>query len=208
MKKFGYVRVSSKDQNELRQVETMKREGIADRDIFIDKASGKNFDRPKYQALKTILREGDVIIFDSITRMGRNMDETVKEYNWLVENGIQLKFIKEPMLNTDNAQDDIMKKAIQQIILTLLSAFAQKEREEIRIRQAEGIAVAKKKGVKFGRPSIDLPANWDIYYNRWKSGEITAVKCMNALGLTKATFYRKVREFEAKKCKEEQVSSE
>ncbi|WP_028778743.1 recombinase family protein [Shimazuella kribbensis] len=197
MKTFAYVRVSSKDQNETRQIETMKKEGIADRDIFVDKASGKDFERPKYQALKAVLREGDVVIFDSITRMGRNMDDTVKEYNWLVHNGIQLRFVKEPMLNTSNEYDDVMKKAIQQIVLTLLSAFAQKEREEIRSRQAEGIATAKKKGVKFGRPSIEFPKDWDINYKRWKAGEITAVKCMNMLGLTKATFYRKVKEFEA-----------
>lgn len=203
MKTFAYVRVSSKDQNEARQIETMKREGVSDRDIFADKASGKNFDRPKYQALKEMLRVGDIVIFDSITRMGRNMDDTVKEYNWLVENGVQLRFIKEPMLNTDDAHDDVMKKAIQQIILTLLSAFAEKERDEIRTRQAEGIAVAQKKGVKFGRPSIEFPKNWDIQYKQWKAGQITAVKCMDALGLTKATFYRKVKEYENMETKED-----
>lgn len=197
MRAFGYICVSKKDQSKANQIETMKSEGVAESDIFVDKASRKKSDRPKYQALKEMLRADDVVIFDSITHMGRNMDDTVKEYNWLVENGIQLRFIKEPTLNTDNAaHDDAMKKTIQEIIQTLLSAFAEKERNKIRTRQAEGIEVAKKKGVKFGRPAIDLPKDWSTYYKRWKAGEITAVKCMDESGLKKATFYRKVREYE------------
>lgn len=96
--------------------------------------------------------------------MGRNMDETKEEYNWLVQNGIQLRFIKEPMLNISSEHNDVIMKAMYQINLTLLTAFAQKEREDIRTRQAEGIAVAQKKGVKFGRPAIQLPKDWDVYY--------------------------------------------
>ena len=156
MKIFGYVRVSSKEQNEARQLETMRKEGIEERDIFIDKASGKNFDRPQYQLLKQMVREGDTVVFDSITRMGRNMNDTMKEYEWFVENGVQLRFIKEPMINTSNEQDDIMKQAIQKIILTLLTAFAEKERDEIKTRQAEGIAVAKAQGKHLGRPKTEI----------------------------------------------------
>lgn len=138
-KRFAYIRVSDKDQNEDRQVETMKKEGIEDRDVFIEKLSGKNFDRPNYQLLKQLVREGDEIVFDSITRMGRTMNETLKEYEWFVENGIDLKFIKEPMINTSNQQDDIIKIAIQKVILTILAAFAEKERTDSKVRQAEGI---------------------------------------------------------------------
>ena len=100
-KRFGYVRIFSKDQNEARQIKNMLDAGISERDIYIDKQSGKNFDRPQYQALKDTsrLRESDTIVFDSITRMGRNMDETLKEYRWFVENGINLEFIKEPMIH-------------------------------------------------------------------------------------------------------------
>ena len=156
MKIFGYVRVSSKEQNEARQMETMRKEGIEERDIFIDKASGKNFERPQYQLLKQMVREGDTVVFDSITRMGRNMDDTMKEYKWFVENGVQLRFIKEPMINTSNEHDDVMKRAIQTIILTLLTAFAEKEREEIKTRQAEGISVAKAQGKHLGRPKTEI----------------------------------------------------
>ncbi|UQZ76197.1 integrase [Niallia circulans] len=196
MKVFGYIRVSTKEQNEARQIETMRKEGIDERDLFIDKASGKDYDRPKYQLLKQMVREGDVVVFDSITRMGRNMNETLEEYDWFVNYGIQLRFVKEPDINTTGTSDDIMKKAMQKIILTLLAAFAEKERDEIRTRQAEGIAIAKKNGVKFGRPSTKIPNEWDKHYKRWKEGEISAVKFMNMIGMSKATFYRKVKEYE------------
>ncbi|MBA9027602.1 recombinase family protein [Peribacillus huizhouensis] len=100
--KLTSVRVSSKEQNEARQVETMKDKGIGERDIFIDKASGKDFVRPKYLLLKQMVREGDTVVFDSISRMGRNMNETLIEYDWFVKNGVKLCFIKEPMINTSN----------------------------------------------------------------------------------------------------------
>lgn len=196
LKVFGYIRVSTKEQNEARQIETMRKEGIDERDLFIDKASGKDYDRPKYQLLKQMVREGDVVVFDSITRMGRNMNETLEEYDWFVNYGVQLRFVKEPDINTTGTSDDIMKKAMQKIILTLLAAFAEKERDEIRTRQAEGIAIAKKNGVKFGRPSTKIPNEWDKHYKRWKEGEISAVKFMNMIGMSKATFYRKVKEYE------------
>lgn len=198
-KLFAYVRVSSKDQNEARQIETMKREGIEDRDIFLDKQSGKNFDRPQYQLLKQMVRKGDTIVFDSITRMGRNMNDTMTEYDWFVKNGVQLRFIKEPMINTGGDQDDVMKQAIQKIILTLLTAFAEKERDEIKTRQAEGIAVALKSGVKFGRPVIELPEGWEPLYEQWKKKQITAVQFMTEIGMSKATFYRKMKEYELSK---------
>lgn len=196
MKTFGYVRVSSKEQNVARQIETMKKLNIEERDIFIDKASGKDFDRHKYQLLKQMVREGDTVVFDSITRMGRNMKETMCEYDWFVKNNVELRFVKEPMINTSNEQGDIMKQAIQKIILTLLTAFAEKERDEIKTRQAEGIAVAKKQGVKFGRPALVMPRDWGKYYIQWKAKEITAVQFMESLGMAKATFYRKVKEYE------------
>lgn len=195
-KKFGYVRVSSKEQNIDRQVETMKKEGIDERDLYIDKMSGKNFDRPKYQALKETVREGDTIVFDSITRMGRNMKETMKEYEHFMENGVQLQFIKEPMINTSDDQDDIMKQAIQKIILTLLTAFAEKEREDIKVRQAEGIAVAKKQGKHLGRPKTVITDDFIHAYDQWKKGEITGVQATEQAGLTKSTFYRLVKQYE------------
>jgi DNA invertase Pin-like site-specific DNA recombinase len=197
MKTFGYIRVSSKEQNEARQIDTMKKQGINERDMFIDKVSGKNFDRPQYQLLKQMVREGDVVVFDSITRMGRNMNDTMKEYEWFVENGIQLQFVKEPMINTSNDQDDIMKQAIQKIILVLLTAFAEKEREEIKTRQAEGIAVAKAEGKHLGRPKQAISGDFQSAYKQRKAGDITGVEAMKQANMTKATFYRKVKEYEA-----------
>lgn len=198
MKTFAYIRVSTKDQNEARQIETMKKEGITERDMLIDKVSGKNFERPQYQLLKQMIRKGDMVVFDSITRMGRNMNETIKEYEWFVKSGVQLRFIKEPMINTSNEQDDIMKQAIQKIILTLLTAFAEKEREDTRIRQAEGIAVAKAQGKHLGRPRTVLTPAFEEAYRLWKDEKITAVEAMDRAGMAKATFYRKVKEYEGK----------
>jgi DNA invertase Pin-like site-specific DNA recombinase len=192
-KRFAYIRVSDKDQNEARQVETMKREGIEERDVFIEKMSGKNFERPKYQLLKQLVRDGDEIVFDSITRMGRSMNETLKEYEWFVENGIELKFIKEPMINTSNEQDDIIKQAIQRVILTVLAAFAEKERLDIKIRQAEGIEAAKAKGKHLGRPRAVITPEFEIVYKQWINKEISAVNAMKKANVSKTTFYRLVK---------------
>ncbi|MEK3886622.1 recombinase family protein [Bacillus sp. FSL K6-3431] len=194
MKRFAYIRVSDKDQNEDRQVQTMKKEGIDDRDVFIEKMSGKNFDRPKYQLLKQLVRNGDEIVFDSITRMGRTMNETLKEYEWFVENGIQLKFIKEPMINTSDEQDDIIKVAIQKVILTVLAAFAEKERIDSKIRQAEGIQAAKDKGKHLGRPHAVITPEFLQAHKQWINKEITAVAAMKMANMSKTTFYRKVKE--------------
>ncbi|MED2846863.1 recombinase family protein [Bacillus toyonensis] len=196
MKTFGYIRVSSKDQKEDRQIKKMLAKGIDERDLFIDKVSGKDFERPRYQILKQMVREGDMVVFDSITRMGRNMNDTMKEYEWFVENGVNLCFIEEPMIDTNNESDDVMKQAIQKIILTMLTAFAEKERKEIKARQAEGIAVAKEQGVKFGRPTIKIPGNWDKNYKEWKLGNITAQKFAQNVDMSIATFYRKLKQYE------------
>lgn len=138
--RFAYIRVSSKDQNEARQVDTMVAQGVPEANVYIDKASGKDTDRAQYQTLKGKLRAGDTIVFDSISRMSRSMDDTKREYEWYISKGIALEFAKEPMLNTTGtAQDDVLQRAIGDIILTILSAFAEKERDDIRVRQAEGI---------------------------------------------------------------------
>jgi len=197
-KRFAYIRVSDKDQNEARQVETMKKEGIEERDVFIEKMSGKNFERPKYQLLKQLVREGDEIVFDSITRMGRSMNETLKEYEWFVENGVELKFIKEPMINTSNEQDDIIKQAIQRVILTVLAAFAEKERLDIKIRQAEGIDAAKAKGKHLGRPKAVVTPEFELAYKHWINKEITAVEAMRKANVSKTTFYRLVKQIKGK----------
>jgi DNA invertase Pin-like site-specific DNA recombinase len=197
-KKFGYIRVSSSDQNIDRQHDKMLALGIDERDIFVDKQSGKDFERSSYQLLKRMVREDDTVVIDSITRLGRNMKDTQKEYHWFVEKKVNLEFIKEPMLNTDNASDDVMKKAINQIILTILTAFAEHERNEIKQRQAEGIAAAKSRGKHLGRPKAEYPSNFEMVYKNWKDGELKAVEAMEELNLTKSTFYKLVKQYEEK----------
>jgi len=195
-KKFGYIRVSSRDQNEARQIRTMQEQGIEERDIFTDKQSGRNFERPQYQSLKEYIRQGDTIVFDSITRMGRNMDETLKEYNWFIENGINLEFIKEPMINTSSRAEDVVLRAVQQAVLVILTAFAQKEREDIKVRQEEGIKVAQQNGVQFGRPKAEVSEEFIQAYTQWKAGEITATKAMEQAGMKRTTFYKLIKEYE------------
>ncbi|MFC5603161.1 recombinase family protein [Sporosarcina koreensis] len=149
---YAYIRVSSVDQNEERQVKTMKDKGVLKEHMYIDKASGKNTDRPKYQLLKEAVQEGDIIIFDSITRLSRNYYDIKDEYEFFIKRGVFLEFVQEPILNTPKEKvDDIVQVALADVILSLLSAFAQKEREDIKQRQAEGIAIAKAKGKFKGR---------------------------------------------------------
>jgi len=151
-KKYSYIRVSSIDQNESRQVESMKKLGVNKKNMFIDKMSGKNTDRPQYQVLKELVQEGDTIIFDSITRLSRSYEDIKEEYQYFLKKGVFLEFIKEPILNTPKQKvDDIVQVALADVILSLLAAFAQKEREDIKLRQAEGIAIAKGKGKYKGR---------------------------------------------------------
>lgn len=149
---YGYIRVSSLEQNEARQIQTMVERGIPKENIFIDKLTGKNLDRPNYQRMKSILKEGDTIVLDSITRLSRNYEDIKDEYEYYVKNGVFLEFIKEPILNTPKHKvTDIVQIALADVILSLLAAFAQKEREDIMIRQREGIAIAKKAGKYKGR---------------------------------------------------------
>ncbi|WP_242296019.1 recombinase family protein [Bacillus cereus group sp. BfR-BA-01427] len=162
---FGYVRISTDDQNEGRQIEKMKELGIMERDIIIDKKTGTNMDRENYQMLKHhLVRSGDTIVFDSLTRLGRNMENTLEEYKFFENNKINLKFIEEPYINLihtdDHTTNDIIQVAIKKSTLTVLSAFAQKEREDTHKRQAEGIALARKNGKHLGRPAIPITDDW------------------------------------------------
>ncbi|MFE6170189.1 recombinase family protein [Viridibacillus arvi] len=205
-KTFAYVRISSKEQNIDRQIDAMHSLGIDDRDIFIDKQSGKDTDRPQYQLLKAVVREGDTVLFDSITRLSRNMDDIKKEYSEFSARGINLQFLKEPMLDTSNDTSDVMRQAINDIILTILGAFAQKEREEIRQRQKEGIEAARRRGKHLGRPKVrlteELVKQFNQLYPRWKNGELTAVALMKEMGLKRNTFYNKVKLYEQRLIKE------
>ncbi|PEO16513.1 recombinase family protein, partial [Bacillus pseudomycoides] len=192
-KKFGYVRVSSKDQNEERQIQNMKDLGIEERDIFIDKESGKNMERENYQMLKRLVRTGDTIVFDSLTRLGRNMNDTLEEFRYYEKHRVNLQFIKEPYINvnyTGESTNDVIQSAIQKATLTILSAFAEKERIDIKQRQAEGIALARKQGRRLGRPPVEITEEFTDAYKEWKSGSITAVGAMKKYGIKRSSFYK------------------
>lgn len=192
---FGYIRVSSKDQNLDRQRAALLEYGVDERDIIEDKISGKNFDRKGYIVLKnSLLRCGDTLVVKELDRLGRNMDQIKFEWQELQANGIDIIIIDTPILNTSN-KTDIEKKLISNIVFELLSYMAEKERIKIKTRQAEGIAIAKSKGIYKGRKKIECN-NFESIYKEWKSGNITAIAAMDLLGIKKNTFYRRVKEYE------------
>ena len=195
-KKFGYERVSTKDQNEARQRESLLQMGIDERDIYTDKQSGKNFDRPRYQLLKEILREGDILYVHSLDRFGRNKEEILNEWRELTkEKGVDIVVLDMPLLDTTKNKDNL-GSLIADLVLQILSWMAEEEREKIRTRQREGIDIALKKGVKFGRPKNPIPENFGEVYAEWKNGEITATKAMKQLNIKKNAFYKFVKEYE------------
>lgn len=196
VRKFGYVRVSSKDQNEGRQIESMKEKGIDERDIFVDKQSGKDFNREQYQLLKRILRQGDVLYIHSLDRFGRNKKKILEEWNDITKNiQADIVVLDMPLLDTTQFKDSL-GTIIADLVLQILSWMAEEERERIRKRQREGIDLALQNGTAFGRPKATVTEEFEEVYDQWKSGEITAVKAMEEIGVKKTTFYKLVREFE------------
>lgn len=196
-RKFGYIRVSSKDQNEGRQLEAMKKIGISERDIYMDKQSGKNFERAQYQLLKRIIRKGDILYIHSLDRFGRNKEEILQEWNDLTKNiEADIVVMDMPLLDTTQYKDSL-GTFIADLVLQILSWMAEEEREGIRKRQREGIDIALKSGVAFGRPKVQATEEFKEVYKRWKSGELTAVKAMQLLNMKKTTFYRLAKEYES-----------
>ncbi|MGG1344363.1 recombinase family protein [Bacillus toyonensis] len=195
-KKFGYIRVSSKDQNEARQLEAMKEIGIEERDIFMDKQSGKDFNREKYQAMKTCLREGDILYIHSLDRFGRNKDEIENEWKSITKDiKADIVVLDMPLLDTTKYKDR-MGSFISDLVLQILSWMAQEERDRIRKRQEEGIKIALEQGVKFGRPKAEISDEFISAYKKWKDGAITATKAMEEAGMKRTTFYKLVKEYE------------
>lgn len=193
---FGYARVSSKDQNLDRQIEEFIKYGVEERDIIVDKQSGKDFNRNGYKTLKyNLLRNGDTLVIKELDRLGRNMEQIKVEWKELEDVGVNLVVIDNPILNTAG-KTDLEKKLISNIVFELLSYMSEKERLKIKQRQAEGIKIAKEKGKKFGRPKVGYPDNWEEVYNRWLNKEITAVVAMYELNLKKNTFYKLVKQFQ------------
>lgn len=196
-KEFGYVRVSSKDQNEARQLDSMYAVGINERDIHVDKQSGKDFNRPQYQALKMRLRKGDTLYIHSLDRLGRNKEMILNEWKDITKNiKANIVVIDMPLLDTRKYNDSI-GTFVSDLVLQILSWVAEEERNKIKTRQAEGIASAKAQGKHLGRPRTSITAEFEAAYKQWKAGDITAVEAMKKSNMTKATFYRKVKEYEA-----------
>lgn len=194
-KTFGYCRVSSTDQKEDRQLEAMLELGINERDIFVDKCSGKNFDRPQYQALKVQLREGDVLVIKSIDRLGRNYKQICEEWREITrEIKANIKVLDMPVLDTTRTEG-LIGEVISDIVLQLLSYVAEQERAFIKQRQAEGIKLAKEKGKRLGKPPIEYPENWDNVYKVWESGAITAREAMKQLNLKPTSFYKLAKKY-------------
>jgi DNA invertase Pin-like site-specific DNA recombinase len=195
---FGYARVSSKDQNLDRQIEELIKYGVEERDIIVDKQSGKDFNRNGYKTLKyNLLRNGDTLVIKELDRLGRNMEQIKVEWKELEDVGVNLVVIDNPILNTAG-KTDLEKKLISNIVFELLSYMSEKERLKIKQRQAEGIKIAKEKGKKFGRPKVGYPDNWEEVYNRWLNKEITAIKAMEELNLRKNTFYKLIKQYQYK----------
>ena len=196
-RKFGYIRVSSKDQNEGRQLEAMKKMGINGRDIYLDKQSGKNFERANYQLLKRVIRKGDILYIHSLDRFGRNKEEILQEWNDLTKNiEADIVVLDMPLLDTTQYKDS-MGTFIADLVLQILSWMAEEERQRIRKRQREGIDLALQNGIQFGRPAVIVSEEFKGVYRKWRTGELTAVKAMKEAGVKKTTFYKMVNDYES-----------
>lgn len=194
---YAYIRVSSKDQNEGRQVQAMNEKGIPERNVFVDKMSGKNFHRDQYQLLKRILRKGDVLYIHSLDRFGRNKEEIVQEWNTITkEIQVDIVVLDMPLLDTTQYKDS-MGTFIADLVLQILSWMAQEERDRIRKRQREGIDMALKQGKSYGRPQAQASDAFLGAYKEWKNGKITAVMAMQRAGVKKTTFYKLVKQMES-----------
>lgn len=208
MEKYGYIRVSTKEQNTDRQLIALAVHDIPRRNLYVDKQSGKDFNRPAYRRLLKRLKRGDKLYIEELDRLGRNYDEIIEQWRILTKDkGVDIVVLDMPVLDTGSYKD-LIGNLICDLVLQILSFVAQTEREKIRRRQAEGIAAAKARGVKFGRPMKHLPENFDKLYIAWRKKEMTgdelAKKCNMALGVV----YRKIRERNQAKLQAEQREAE
>lgn len=195
MQIYGYVRVSSLDQNEDRQLLALQEVHVPSKNIYIDKQSGKDFNRPNYRKMIRKLKSGDLLYIHSIDRLGRNYEEIQNQWRTLTkEIGIDVCVLDMPLLDTRNGKD-LMGTFIADLVLQILSFVAQNERENIKKRQAEGIAAAKAKGVKFGRPEKKVPANFEKLIAEWEKRSLPLSEILQQCNMSEATFYRRLREY-------------
>ena len=198
MTEYGYVRVSSTDQNEERQISALREKQILQKNIYKDKQSGKDFERPQYKKMLKRLKAGDLLYILSIDRLGRNYKEIQNQWRILTkEIGAYICVIDMPLLDTRNGKD-LMGTFIADLVLQILSFVAQSERENIRKRQSQGIAAAKKRGVRFGRPEKPIPEGFAETVKLWEKKEIDIKEVLEMCGLKEATFYRRLREYRMK----------
>ena len=193
---YGYIRVSSRDQNEDRQIDAMNQLKIVPKNIYIDKQSGKDFERPEYKKLFKRLKRDDVLYIKSIDRLGRNYEEIQNQWRILTkEKGVDIVVMDMPLLDTRRGKD-LMGTFLSDIVLQVLSFVAENERVNIRQRQAEGIAAAKARGIHLGRPPEPLPENFHQVYQKWKSGRISGAEAAKECGMPPTTFRYKAKIYE------------
>lgn len=199
--KLAYGRVSTKEQNVERQLLKFRELEVEERFIFVDKQSGKDFDRPRYQAMRLMLREGDLVYLDALDRLGREYDGIIEEWRYITrEIGADIVCLDNETL-FDSRKFKTMGdfgKVMEDQFLSLLAYVAEQERKKNRSRQAEGIEVARTEGVILGRPKHEIDNTFIQVYEAWKSGEFTATEAMRRIGMKKPTFYRRVKEYERK----------
>lgn len=196
MSVYGYIRVSSKDQKEYRQQIALKEVGVELQNIYVDKQSGKDFNRPQYKKMLRKLKKDDLLYIKSIDRLGRNYEEILQQWQILTkEKGVDIVVLDMPLLDTRRGKD-LMGTFLSDIVLQVLSFVAENERTNIRQRQAEGIAAAKAKGVKFGRPPLPLPEKFYEIHKAWREKKITLKEAAEACKMPVGTFYGKARKFE------------
>lgn len=200
---YGYIRVSTRDQNEARQVMALNQYGVREEMVYLDKQSGKDFNRPQYQKLLRKIKSGDTLVIKSIDRLGRNYEEILDQWRTLTkEKRVQIVVLDMPLLNTQNAHD-LTGTLIADIVLQLLSYVAQTEREFIHQRQTEGIAAAKARGVRFGREPMQRPENFPEIRAAWESGDLSARKAAKKLSVTHRTFLKWAKDTEfGKNCRD------
>lgn len=192
---YGYIRVSSKDQHEDRQLVALQELSIPDKNIFTDKQSGKDFKRPQYQRMIRKLRKDDLLYIKSIDRLGRNYAEILEQWRVLTkEKRIDIVVLDMPLLDTRRGKD-LMGTFLSDIVLQVLSFVAENERCNIRQRQAEGIAAAKARGVRFGRPIIKVPDHFEQIVKAWEQKELTIQDVVRECGMSEATFYRRLKDY-------------
>lgn len=195
MRKYGYIRVSAKDQNADRQLIALKNCNIEEKNIFLDKISGKDFNRPQYLRLLKKLKQGDLLVVKSIDRLGRNYSEILEQWRKITkEIGADIQVLDMPLLDTGSMHDNLTGVFISDLVLQILAYVAETERSFIKQRQAEGIAAAKVRGVRFGNARKELPEEFDEYAQRWENGEISTRKAAEELQISHSTFYRRCKE--------------